>query len=115
VAGVAKDTSLEIDGIILITPWDTFSNLVKSHFPFFVAKYFLKDKYDSVDNLKYFQGNIAVVGAGRDEIIPIRHAINLYESLPGKKKMWTIQEAHHNDWSAYVDILMWKEIMGFVH
>jgi len=56
-----------------------------------------------------------VVGAGRDTIIPIKHASNLYTSLPSAtKKMWIIQDAGHNDWPIHANAPWWKEITDFV-
>jgi pimeloyl-ACP methyl ester carboxylesterase len=114
VAGAAKDPSLRIDGILLITPWDTLLAVAKSLYPWFPVRLLMKDKYDSVDNLKSFQERIAVVGAERDEILPIRHAVALYQSLTGSKKMWTIKGAGHNDWLMHVDVSKWREFMDFV-
>ena len=114
-AAVAGDTSVKIDAIVLITPWDTLLSVAKSHFPFLPVKMFLKDKYDNVGNLKSFEGRIAVVAAGRDRVIPVRHASDLYDSLPGgAKRMWTIKGAGHNDWPGFMDMALWKEIMDFV-
>ena len=114
-AAVAKQTSTPIAGIILITPWDTLAAVAKSLFPFLPVKLILTDKYDSVENLKSFKNKISVVGAERDEILPIKHAHNLYASLPeGKKKMWVIKEAGHNDWPFYADPSLFKEITDFV-
>jgi len=113
-AGVAKNRSLKIDGIILVTPWDSLLSVAKSKFPLFPVRLFMKDKYDNIENLKCFQGRIAVVGAERDEIIPIRHAHELYQSLPGNKKMWVIKGAGHNDWLLFVDATKWREFMDFV-
>jgi Hydrolases of the alpha/beta superfamily len=114
-AAVAKQTSVPIAGIILITPWDTLASVAKSLFPFLPVKLILTDKYDSVENLKSFKRKISVIGAERDEILPIQHAINLYKSLPeDKKRMWIIKGAGHNDWSFYADPSLWKEITDFV-
>ncbi len=114
-AAVAGKASVKIDGIVLITPWDTFESVAKSKFPFLPVRLLLKDKYDSIKNLHSFKGKIAVVGAGRDEIIPIRHAENLFNSLPGSgKKMWTIEGAGHNDWYTYTNSSWWEEIISFV-
>lgn len=82
-AAVAKETSVKKDGIILITPWDTLASVAQSKSPFFPVRLFLTDEYDNIRNLKSFKGRIAVVGAGRDEIIPVRHANDLYHSFPG--------------------------------
>jgi pimeloyl-ACP methyl ester carboxylesterase len=114
-AAVAADSAVKIDGIVLMTPWDTLLSVARSHFRFFPVKWLLKDRYDSVGNLKSFEGRIVVVGAERDRVIPIRHARALYDSLPDtRKRMWTIQGAGHNDWPAVMDAQLWKEIMDFV-
>jgi pimeloyl-ACP methyl ester carboxylesterase len=114
-AAIAKQTSVPIAGIILITPWDTLASVAKSLFPFLPVKLILTDKYDSIENMKNFPKNISVIGAEYDEILPIKHAHNLYESLPeGKKRMWVIKGAGHNDWPFNADSSFWKEITDFV-
>lgn len=113
-AGAAKDPALRIEGLLLITPWDTLLAVAKTHYPWFPVRLLLKDKYDSVANLESFGGRIAVVGAERDEILPIRHAETLYRSLKGKKKMWTLKGVGHNDWPMTVDQSLWREFMDFV-
>jgi pimeloyl-ACP methyl ester carboxylesterase len=112
-ASLVKETSDQINGVILITPWNTLLAVAKEKFPWLPVSLFLTDKYDSNQNLKAFQGRIAVVGAERDDIIPIHHAQALYESLSGQKKMWTIRGAGHNDWLDLVDRSKWKEITDF--
>ena len=114
-AAVAKQTSVPIAGIILITPWDTLASVAKSMFPFLPVKLVLTDKYDSIENLKSFKNKISVVGAERDEILPIKHAINLYNALPeDRKRMWIIKGAGHNDWPMHADVSLFKEITDFV-
>jgi len=113
-ASLAKETPVPIDGIILITPWNTLLAVAKEKFPWLPVKLFLRDKYDSNQNLKAFRGRITVIGAERDDIIPIHHAKALYESLPGQKKMWVIKGAGHNDWLDLMDRSKWKEITDFV-
>jgi pimeloyl-ACP methyl ester carboxylesterase len=114
-AAVAKQTSVPIAGIILITPWDTLASVAKSMFPFLPVKLVLTDKYNSIENLKSFKNKISVVGAERDEILPIKHAVNLYNALPeGKKRMWIIKGAGHNDWPMHADASLFKEMTDFV-
>jgi uncharacterized protein len=114
-AAVAKQASFPIAGLVLITPWDTLAAVAKSLFPFLPVSLLLTDKYDNIDNLKSFQGKISVIGAEQDEILPIRHAHHLYQSLPeGKKRMWVIKGAGHNDWPFYADASLWKEMTDFV-
>jgi pimeloyl-ACP methyl ester carboxylesterase len=114
VAATVKDLPVPIDGVVLITPWDTLLSVAKEKFPLFPVRWLLKDKYDSIGNLKGFQGRIAVIAAERDEIIPMRHADELYRSLSGSKRKWVIDGAGHNDWPMSVDGQWWHEVMGFV-
>src|SRR4030042_1993441 len=114
-AAIANQTSVPLAGIILITPWDSLASVAKSLFPFLPSKMLLTDKYDSIENLKSFKKNISVVGAERDEILPIKHAHSLYANLPeGRKKMWVIKGAGHNDWPFHADASLFKEITDFV-
>jgi pimeloyl-ACP methyl ester carboxylesterase len=113
-AAVAREASVKVDGIILITPWDTLASVAQSKFPFLPVRLLLTDTYDSIGNLKAFKGRITVVGAERDKIIPIKHANDLYGSLSSAtKRMWTIKQAGHNDWPMHTDTLWWKEITDF--
>jgi pimeloyl-ACP methyl ester carboxylesterase len=113
-AAAAGDRSLQITGVILITPWDTLLAVARLKFPLFPVSLFMKDKYDNIGNLRGFQGKISIVGAERDEIIPINRAMELYQSLPVNKKMWIIKGAGHNDWPMFVDMPKWREFMDFV-
>ncbi|MHB8910482.1 MAG: alpha/beta hydrolase [Syntrophales bacterium] len=113
-AGAAADAALRIDGLLLITPWDTLLAVAKSHFRYLPVGLFMRDRYDNSENLKAFRKRIAVVGAERDEIVPVRHARELYRSLPGPKRMWTIKGAGHNDWPTVVDLPKWREYMDYL-
>lgn len=114
VAGVAKESSLNIAGILLITPWNTLLAVAKDHYPYLPVGWFMKDRYDNAENLKSFPQRIAVVGAERDEVVPVRHARELFALLPKDKKMWTIPRAGHNDWPMRMDPSTWLDIMDFL-
>jgi pimeloyl-ACP methyl ester carboxylesterase len=115
VAAVAHETSVNIDGVILITPWDTLASIAHAKFPFLPVQLILTDKYDNIGNLESFKGRIVVVGTERDEVIPIKHANALYASLSSStKRMWVIREAGHNNWPLYTNRSWWKEVMDFV-
>jgi uncharacterized protein len=114
VAGVAKDTSLGIAGVMLITPWKTLLAVAKDYYPYLPVGWFLKDRYDNPENLRLFQGKIAIVGAEDDEVVPVRHAKELFALLPKDKKMWIIKGAGHNNWSVLIDKSQWKEIVDFL-
>jgi len=105
---------IRVAGIILVTPWDTLEGVAKEKFPFLPVRLLMSDRYDTVANLKGFTGKIAVVAAERDDIIPPRHAQALYRSFPGRKRMWTIPRAGHNDWPDLIGPSTWEEVMNFM-
>ena len=55
-AATAKDSPVKIEGIILITPWDTLLSVAKEHFPWLPVRLFLRDKYDTIGNLTKYRG-----------------------------------------------------------
>jgi pimeloyl-ACP methyl ester carboxylesterase len=116
VAAVVKNIPGKIHGIVLITPWDTLLSVAGSKFSWwFPVRLFMRDKYDTVSNLKNYRERIVVVGAENDEIIPISHANTLYESLlAGSKAMRVIKGAGHNDWLSRIDLSWWQTVMGFI-
>jgi hypothetical protein len=113
-AGAVRDPSLKIAGLLLITPWDTLAAVARTHFRWLPVSLFLKDRYDSVGNLRPYPGRIAIVAAERDTIVPAGHARALYQALPGERRFWTIPGADHNDWLAFVDGSQWREWMAFI-
>lgn len=114
-AAVVRDESLKIDGIVLITPWDSLLAVARSTYPLLPVRLLLKDRYDNIGNLGEFRGRIAVVGAERDEIVPLRHAADLYDSISGSARMMrVIKGAGHNDWPVFIDARWWQEIMDFI-
>jgi len=114
VAAIAKEAPENINGLILITPWDSLLSISKSQFPWIPVRFFMKDTYDNIGNLKDYQGKIAIAAAERDDVIPMRHATALYQSLQESKKMWVMKGVGHNDWPRVTGQSWWQEIMGFV-
>ena len=115
VAGAVSDSLVFVDGIVLITPWDTLPNLVQSIYRIFPAKWLVLDKFDSVKNLKLFPGKLGIVLAGKDEVIPTKLGQNLYESLPNtNKKLWGLEQAGHNNWIEHTNDSWWQEVISFL-
>lgn len=116
-AAAVKDSPVKIDGLILITPWDSLLSVAREKITWLPVRFFLRDEYDTIKNLKGYQGRVAVVGAAQDVVIPIHHAQALFQSLPGDqatKRMYTIEGAGHNDWLRMVGPSWWKEITGYI-
>lgn len=112
-AALAK-IDIPIDGVALITPWDTLPNLAQALYWFLPARWMLKDRYDNMANLARFRNPVAIVMAGQDEIIPNRLTRRLYDALNQPKRLWTFPDAGHNNWPSGPHESWWGEMMFFL-
>jgi len=101
-------------GLMLITPWDRLENVAAHHYPWLPVKWFLRDRYDSVDHLAAFGRPVLVVVAERDTIVPPRFGTALHDSLGEPRKLTVIPGAGHNDWTGRVDTVWWQHAIDFI-
>jgi alpha-beta hydrolase superfamily lysophospholipase len=113
-SAVAADRALDVQGAVMLTPWNNLPDLAQSLYWYLPARWFVRDQYDNAKHLRDFRAPVAVIMAGRDEVIPNRHTLRLYESLPGKKKLWVFEDAGHNSWPAAPDAAWWAEVMAWL-
>ncbi len=103
-----------VQGLILLTPWDTLGNLAQSMYPLLPARWLLRDPYDSVANVTQAQVPTAVLIAEDDEIIPPRFGQCLYDTLPQPKYRHVFPKATHNFWPSDPSEPWWRDVMTFV-
>ena len=114
VAAVASEPSAPVAGVVLLTPWDSLTDLAQHLYPFLPVRWLLRDRYDSVRNLAGVTVPVVVVIAEQDEIIPLAHSQRLYESIAAPKQRWLLPGASHNTWPAEAHHAWWGEVMEFV-
>ncbi len=59
-----------VDGLILITPYDSIENVAKTHFPIFPVGLILSDRYDSASRVKDVTAKTLILIAENDSVIP---------------------------------------------
>jgi pimeloyl-ACP methyl ester carboxylesterase len=111
---VAADPDLKIDGIVLLTPWNTLPRTAQAHYWFLPALWLVRDQYNNIRNLKQFPGSVAVLMADHDKVIPNRLTLSLYRNIMSEKRMWTFEGAGHNSWPVSPDFAWWVEVMDFI-
>ncbi|MEJ2099239.1 MAG: alpha/beta fold hydrolase [Desulfobacterales bacterium] len=114
VSAIVAKSNWPIDGLALITPWDSLTQLAMDKYWFLPVRWMLKDTYDNVANLAGYHGPVAIAIAGQDEIIPNRLTRHLYETLHDPKRLWTFPDAGHNSWPSNPDESWWTEMMTFL-
>lgn len=111
VAGSADDP---VNGLILITPWDSLPSLAQKRYWFLPARLLVRERYDNVRSLAGYSGPVAVILAEKDEVIPVQLGRRLYDHLQGRKKLWVLPDAGHNSWPQEMSRELWDEIWGFM-
>ncbi len=113
-AGAVSDPSVQAEGILLITPWDSLPSLAQKTYWFLPARWLAADRYDNIRNLVNYPGRVAVAIAEQDEIIPEQLGLNLYAALRNEKRLWILRDAGHNTWIERTGTAWWREVMQFL-
>jgi alpha-beta hydrolase superfamily lysophospholipase len=113
-SAIAADSPVPVAGVVMITPWDSLPDVAQTLYWYFPARWLMRDTYNNVRNLQAYDKPAAVVLAERDEIIPQKHSMRLYESLAAPKRLWILEGAGHNSWPAGPNETWWREVMNFV-
>ena len=114
VCSALSKSDIPIKGVILFLAWDSLPNLAQTHYWFLPSRWLVLDKYNSVDNLQRFDGNIAVVLAENDEVVPVQHGKRLYESITANKRLWMFEDVRHNEVPVAAELHWWKEVITFI-
>ncbi len=114
VSSIVKTGKVKTNGIILMMPFDSLPSIAQHHYWFFLGKWLTRDKFNNITNLKNYFGNTAVILAEKDEIIPTKNTLRLYDSIVGKKQLWKFAESDHNALPVHPSSSWWGEIMRFV-
>jgi pimeloyl-ACP methyl ester carboxylesterase len=70
------------DKLVLIVPFDTIKSVARDHVKWLPTSLILMGTWDNVDALRDYKGPVEIFGAQNDEVIAVRHAQHLAQSLP---------------------------------
>lgn len=115
VSGIIRSAKFDIQGVVLTTPFDSLANIAQHHYPFLLGKLLTLDKFNNTDSLKNYTGNIAILMAMQDEIIPNKYTLKLYNTFSGRKKIWEFLGAGHNSIPISPNLPWWTEVMLFLN
>lgn len=104
----------KVQGIILITPFESMTSAAAHHYPWLPVRLLLLDRFDSVAALKSFPRPVALIVADDDNTTPPGGAYRLFSALAGPKKFWNVKNAGHNDAVSMLTGGEWNEVWRFV-
>jgi pimeloyl-ACP methyl ester carboxylesterase len=97
--GIAAQLSAsrKLDGLILVTPFDSLKGVAQSMYPWLPIGPFFAHEIDAAGPLKNSRVPVAIIAAERDEIVPAERTAALREVVPELVFDRTIKRAGHND------------------
>ncbi len=116
-SGVASQVAAaepgRIQGLLLVTPYARMSEVGAEAYPWLPVKWLLRDRWDNVAALPKFPGPVAILIAGRDEVVGAAQGHRLAEACRGPVKVWVQPEAGHNTLSLAPQGGHWAELWAF--
>jgi uncharacterized protein len=102
----------QVAGAVLISPFNRLTDVAQEHMPILPVRWLLMDRFPSEDYLRNFHGPIGVVVDGRDNVVPKKFGLRLYNGYAGPKKLWEFPQGGHTEITES-PALFWKEVVGF--
>jgi len=112
-SGVAVQLAAQrrLDGVVLVTPFDSLVKVASHHYPYLPARLLLRTRFDSLSLAPAMTSPLLCIAATQDEVIPIEHARRLYDAWGGPKR-WVEVEGGHNTTDYHADY--WPSIRMFL-
>ena len=97
--GIASElsTQRDLDGVILVTPFDSLKAVAQSMFPWIPIGPFFSHEIDAAAAIKKTKVPVAIIAAQRDEIVPAARTEALAKVVPNLVFDCTIARSGHND------------------
>ena len=109
---LAGTYSNQIAGIILLSPFNCLSDVAQYHYPQLLVQVLLLDRFPSEDYLCNYHGPVGVTVDGRDDVVPEKFGLLLFNDYAGPKKLWEFPQGGHTE-IAEPPAKFWKEVVGF--
>jgi pimeloyl-ACP methyl ester carboxylesterase len=115
---VVANNSDSVDKLVMLSPWSSLPAVAADHFPSFLVKWVLQEKYNSLEAIKYIHKPVLLVHGLNDHIIPVYHSHQLIQNMQSSPMFFEIPNVGHNDllnqsivWHKIAIFLDDKEIM----
>jgi pimeloyl-ACP methyl ester carboxylesterase len=102
----------KIAGVMLLSPFDSLADVAQYHMPVFPVHLILMDRFTSEDDLRRYHGPVGVMVDGRDQVVPEKFGLRLYNDYAGPKQLWEFPQGGHIEIAEPPEKL-WKEVTEF--
>lgn len=96
-SGVASYVASQrpVSRLVLVAPFDSLVAVAQAHYRAFPVRWLVKDQFDSVARLTGYQGDVLIVRAGRDQVVPPANTDRLIAALGKPPKVANLPAADH--------------------
>ena len=102
----------KIAGVMLLSPFDSLTDVAQYHMPIFPVHLILMDRFTSEDDLRRYHGPVGVMLDGHDQVVPEKFGLRLYNNYAGPKQLWEFPQGGHIE-IAEPPAQFWKEALEF--
>ncbi len=97
--GVAVDlASRNASGaLILESPFTNLKKLVSGLYPYLLPSLFLKYEFNNIGKINKINTPLLIIHGKRDNVIPFKHGLELYQRYQGEKVFLPIENGQHNN------------------
>lgn len=100
-SGVAIQLAARFDpfAVVLESPYSSIASVAQKTYWFVPVKLLLKDKFDSISFVKKIASPVIIFHGTNDKIVPYSEGEKLFEEISARKKLITVPNAGHLDFS----------------
>jgi pimeloyl-ACP methyl ester carboxylesterase len=109
-AGIFRD---RVAGVLLVTPFTSLPDVAGHHYGLLPVRALLNERYDAKEALTRYNGPVAFLIAGNDEIVPATLGRELYDGYRGPKWLQEQAGAGHNSLDFDPGAQWWRELEEF--
>jgi uncharacterized protein len=111
-AAIYLSANRELAASVLVSPFVSIKEVARNVFPFIPVRLLLKYSFDMLPHAGNAENPMLTVVGSNDNLIPMRHSIELFGAWVGKKELMVIEKAGHNDLGVFSSY--WSGIRRFL-
>jgi hypothetical protein len=103
-----------VAGLLLVTPFARLTEVAAHHYPFLPMRLLLRDRWDSLGAIGGYAGPVAILVAGRDEVVGAAQGRRLAGAVTGPVQLREVPWAGHNGLPLAPGRAPWPELLAFL-